>query len=309
MNKIKNKPIPIYKTHKHYIQEQNAPQASVETSATALQHFEIHPRQACNSKVNIHRIDFYMIFIVTRGEGIHTFGLKEHYIKENMLGFIGPNMFSSWESVGDEQEGYFCTFSEDFFNIGRENKHFLNELPFFQLDGDAVLHLTDEQMRYYLSLFELMHWEYSNKNAYSDDVLRSQLQLLLHKAYAQYRVEECRCDKPNLPSIRLLKAFTALYQKDLKVIHEGRTVALKKMSEYARELGVSQNHLNDTVKAVTGKSAGQLIKSQLIKQATVCLKASTKSVSEIAYLLGYDDPSYFARYYKSQTGQSPSDLR
>jgi AraC-like DNA-binding protein len=97
--------------------------------------------------------------------------------------------------------------------------------------------------------------------------------------------------------------------KDFKLINSGQVIRVKKVADYAQQLGISQNYLNDTIKSITGKSAGQLIKDQLIKQATMCLKHSSKNVSEIAYLLGYEDPSYFARYYKKQTGHAPSDLK
>jgi AraC-like DNA-binding protein len=81
--------------------------------------------------------------------------------------------------------------------------------------------------------------------------------------------------------------------KDFKLINSGQVIRVKKVADYAQQLGISQNYLNDTIKSITGKSAGQLIKDQLIKQATMCLKHSSKNVSEIAYLLGYEDPSYF----------------
>ena len=99
------------------------------------------------------------------------------------------------------------------------------------------------------------------------------------------------------------------YMVDFGVIRNGKEIKLKKISDYAQQLGVSQNYLNDMVKSITGKSAGQLMKTQLLKQATVCLKHSTKSISEISYLLGFEDPSYFTRFYKKHTGHLPSDKR
>jgi AraC family transcriptional regulator, transcriptional activator of pobA len=307
----KNEQIPVLKNDSYRTSYfKHAPLHNNILSSTApLQYFEIDRRCTWKNSIQAHRLDFYLMFIVTGGEGIHTFGLKEHYIKKNMLCFVGPNMISSWQSEDDHHQGYFCAFSDDFFNLGRENKNFLPELPFFQIDGNAVLHLTDDQMHYYLSLFEQMHSEYVQKNEYTENVLRSQLHLILYKAYAQYRTEECPVAEANHVGLRLTKAFTAAYMRDFNALNEGKTIRLKKVADYADELGVSQNHLNDTIKAVTGRSAGQLIKNQLIKQATMCLQQSTKSISEIAYVLGYEDPSYFARYYKNQTGQSPSDFR
>ena len=307
--KSSNIPLFKYQTYKNsYLKKEYQPTEPL-ISSSPIKHFDIHKRCTFNSTIPSHRLDFYAIFIVTKGEGIHLFGMKEHYIRKNMLCFIGPQMISSWQSETNEHQGIFCSFSDDFFYYGRGNNHFLTDLPFFKIDGNSVLHLTDEQMQFYLSFFNLMYEEYQQQNEYADDVLRSYLQLILNKANSQYHTEQCRPDQPDHVGLTLLKRFTALFMRDLKVINNGKTIHIKKIADYALELGVSQNHLNDTIKGITGKSAGQLIKAQLLKQATMCLKHSEKSISEIAYQLGYEDPSYFARYYKKHTGQSPSHLR
>lgn len=307
---MRNNNIPILKSAsfgKEYFKDKYAKPAL--SAASSFQHFEINRRCLWKNSIEPHRLDFYMVFLVTEGEGIHTFGLKDHYIKKNMLCFVSPDMVSAWQSDSNEHQGIFCTFSDDFFNLGSVNRQFLNSLPFFQIDGNAVLNLSDEQADYYLLLFKQMLDEYEHRNEFSDNILRSQLHVLLNKAYAQYSMEAVPAATTDHAGLRLLKAFTACYMRDFNVINGGNTIELKTVAAYADELGVSQNHLNDTIKAITGKSAGQLIKTQLIKQATMCLKHSEKSISEIAYRLGYDDPSYFARYYKSQTGKSPSEFR
>jgi len=305
-----NKQIPLLKTNSYrrsYIKQEEDQQAT--PSASGIQHFEIQHRCIWNHAIPVHRLDFYMAFLVTKGEGLHSFGVQKHYIKQNMLCFVGPDMISSWQSETDGQEGFFCSFSEEFFNLGRENKYFLHELPFFQVDGTAVLELSDKQTQYFFSLFDMMKTEYESKSDHSDHVLRSQLQLLLNKAYSHYLENNEQAPGVNRAALRLLKSFTALYEKDFKTLNNGKGVQLKKVADYALELGVSQNHLNDTIKAITGRSAGQLIRNQLIKLATMCLMHSTKSISEIAYALGFEDPSYFARYYKKQTGHAPSEFR
>jgi AraC-like DNA-binding protein len=307
--KSDNIPLFKYQTYQNsYLKEEYRKNESL-ASSSSIKHFDIHKRCTFNDTIQSHRLDFYAVFIVTKGEGIHSFGIREHYIKNNMLCFIGPDMISSWQSETNEHQGIFCSFSDSFFYAGKENKYFLSELPFFKIDGNSVLHLTDEQMQYYLSLFNLMYEEHQQQNEYADDVLRSYVQLILSKANSQYHTEQCRADKPDKGGLSLLKGFTALFMRDFKAINEGKTIQLKKIADYALELGVSQNHLNDTIKDVTGKSAGQLVKAQLLKHATMCLTHSEKSISEIAYRLGYEDPSYFARFYKKHTGHSPSEIR
>src|SRR5688572_27119912 len=307
---IKKERIPTLKGdtyRKSYFKHLESSPSSVELSSD--RYFEINRRCVWPDVIAAHRLDFYMIFIVTRGEGIHTFGPKEYYIRENTLCFISPDMVSSWRAELEEQQGYFVTFSETFFNQGCENKRFLQEVPFFQLDGHVVLTLSEEQTQYYLTIFQFMYNEYHNGNSYSPDILRTQLQLILHKAHAQIKTETIFKDSCNHAGLRLVKAFKALYLRDFHLLGKGKGLMLKKVADYANELGVSQNHLNDTIKLITGRSAGQLIRHQLTSHATMCLMHADKSIGEIAFALGFEDPSYFARFYKSQTGKSPSEFR
>ena len=271
--------------------------------------FNIDHRCAWPSALSPHRLDHYMIFIVTHGEGIHTLGDSEYYIRENMLCFIGPDMVRSWKAEKDEQRGFFIAFSDLFFSHGCADKNFLSELPFFQVGGTPLLNLTEDEAAEYLSIFEMMQREYRNGSQYSTAILRSQLQLLIHKANAKLKMHEQCVVIKNTAGIRLVKEFKKLFLRDLTVLGKGKSIMRKQIAEYAKALGVTQNHLNDTVKQVTGRSAGQLVRYQLTHHATSCLMHAGKNISEIAYALGFEDPAYFARFYKNQTGKSPTEFR
>ncbi|WP_165823770.1 helix-turn-helix domain-containing protein [Pseudochryseolinea flava] len=278
------------------------------SKTNSVQQFTFQYKCLWRDKIPVHRTDQYMVVMVFEGEGIQTIGLREYSIAENMICFIAPNMVSSWHATSDSKRGFSLTFSEDFFNIGRTDKSFLSSLPFFQLDGNPVFHLTPESFAYFESLFRLLEAESLNREAASDDVIRGFLFSLMNKALS-LEANSHRVVNVTNPNLRLLKQFTGLFMQDFKPLEKGESIRLQKVSAYADSLGVSQNHLNDIVKKLTGKSAGQLIQQQLVSQATVCLKHSSKTVSEIAYQFGFEDPSYFARFYKTQTGQAPSALR
>jgi len=308
MNKSEKIPLLKVDSYSRYYRKDDSLKRKPPVEA-ALQQFGIAQRCLLKNHIAPHRLDFYLVFLVTEGEGIHSFGLHEHYVKKNTMCFIGPHTIQSWQSEIEEHKGYFCTFSDEFFNVGREDKHFLNTLPLFGIEGNGVLHLNAQQADYYLALFNMMKQESENCSRYSANIIRGHLNVLLNKAHSEFQQHACQAGTPNDPRLGLVKKFTSLFLNDINALSSNQTIHLKKIGDYAREIGVSQNHLNDTIKTVTGKSAGQLIKNQLIKRATLCLKYSTKSISEIAYSLGYDDPSYFARFYKRQTGRSPSEYR
>lgn len=282
--------------------------AQYPTITDSNSYFEMERRCILKNQKTSHRINFYMIFIITKGQGIYRYGHQEYLFRDKTIGFVGPEVVNSWKFDSVTQEGFFCVFSDAFVNQGRTNKAFLQELPFFQINTIPSLSLDQQQNEKYLTVFRLMWNEYINRNKYSDDVLRSQLQLILHMACAQLKADAIE-RQPQLNSVRLVNAFKALYLSDFKELSTGVTLSLKTVSDYARQLGVSQNHLNDIAKRTTGRSAGQLIKDHLISHATTCLLHSHKSIGEIAYSLGFEDPSYFSRFYKSKTGKSPTQLR
>lgn len=81
------------------------------------------------------------------------------------------------------------------------------------------------------------------------------------------------------------------------------------VARYARELGVSPDRLNTTVRRTTGRPPLALIHERIVREANALLGSSTLQIAEIADQLGYADPSYFSRFYKRVTGRSPNQYR
>jgi hypothetical protein len=98
-----------------------------------------------------------------------------------MICFAGPQAITSWQPESEEQKGYLCAFSHEFLISGRKTNICLDELPFFRIDGHSVIHLSDEQTRDFLFLFELMHIEHDRQTFHSAHILRSTLQLLIQR--------------------------------------------------------------------------------------------------------------------------------
>jgi AraC family transcriptional activator of pobA len=294
------------KYHAHYFRHSVGDREVTDDSA---EHFGLYNRCAIRDSIQPHRLDFFLVFLVTSGEGVYSLGTEDHNLRQDTLCFVGPNVINSWRSAGADHQGYVCSFSDAFFSANRANKKYLSDLPFFQIGGDSVLHLSPETAAGFSALFKMMEKETTRPVAASPDILRGYLQVLLGKALAEYTASHAVALPESPSGLRIVNAFTDAFMSDFNSIRKGKGITPKKISDYAKQLGVSQNHLNDTIKSVTGQSAGQLMKSQLLIQASMCLKHSTKSISEIAYLMGFEDPSYFSRYCKKQTGKLPSELR
>ncbi|MGY6534057.1 MAG: helix-turn-helix domain-containing protein [Pararhodobacter sp.] len=100
---------------------------------------------------------------------------------------------------------------------------------------------------------------------------------------------------------RHMQAFDALLRENLR--HRWT------LSTYARALSVSPTHLNRVVRAQTGQSAARHIEARQFQEACRLLAYTRMNVAEIGYALGFDDPAYFSRAFRRQTGETPTGYR
>lgn len=109
------------------------------------------------------------------------------------------------------------------------------------------------------------------------------------------------------PDFFLSKAYrlTMLYRELLQEHYTQQQQA----AFYAQQLGITANHLNKSVKAATGKTASDLLNETRLFNAYNLLINTSLTISEIAFRLGFDDPSYFIRFFRKQTGTTPGRIR
>lgn len=300
--------------HRLFFQGEGRSLAPIPSGSSTIEHFEIHRRDdfryKCKDTIEANRIDFYLVFIVTGGEGIHTFGDEQHYVRENMLCFIGPNTITTWQTTVPDHQGYFCAFSEDFFNADHANKALLRSLPFFRVGGGtSVLHLEPAQTQAMLRLLRDMEADYLSGQPDRAPLLRAQLHVFIQRAYVLYREAQPQAEQVHSAGLRMTNAFLALLDEDLATLRHNGPFRQRSVRSYAERLHVSQNHLNDTVRHHTGRSAGTVVQDALAKTATMYLVSSLLSVSEIARLLDFGSATYFARFLRRHTGKSPSQVR
>jgi AraC family transcriptional activator of pobA len=113
--------------------------------------------------------------------------------------------------------------------------------------------------------------------------------------------EAARDDPAPSSGAALLKRFQALVEEDYRTA--------RPLADYARALNVTPTHLSRVARALTGRPASQLILERRLLEARRALAYTTLQVAEVAYMLGYSDPAYFARVFAKATGEAPSAFR
>jgi len=81
------------------------------------------------------------------------------------------------------------------------------------------------------------------------------------------------------------------------------------VNTYAMQLNITPDYLNNVIKSSIGKTAKELIVQRIIMEAKRLGLHTVLSLKEIAFALGFEDPSHFSKFYKNETGQPFSDFR
>jgi AraC family transcriptional regulator, transcriptional activator of pobA len=246
-----------------------------------------------------HRHDYYEVFWITQGYGIIAIDFTDYEIRPATLCFLSPSQVHAW-TIAEPIMGYLLSFTSEFFLTGVQDPNELAEMPLFHTLGDApLLQLNDEQAETFHQLVHKIEQEYQASFLERDAMLRSYLRILLIEAKRLYG------------SNKTLHQFEAGFSlaKRLLALIEVHYLTLSSVAEYAALLHVTANHLNETIKRTMNKTAGEVIRARLLLEAKRLLRYSDLAISEIAYHLNFEDPSYFSRFFKKYTRLSPGDFR
>jgi len=249
------------------------------------------------------RRDYYKATLVIGNDKVH-YADKVIEVKKQALIFSNPFIPYQWEHAEGERSGYFAVFNQSFFY------HFgnLNEYSVFQPGGKHIFELTDEQMSVVKPIFEKMWAEINSDYTHKYDVLRTLMFEALH--FAMKTVPEEHPNKqPVNASTRISTLFSELLERQFPIDDAHQTVQLRTASDFAAKLNIHVNHLNRAVKETTQKTTTQIISERILQEAKILLKHSAWSVSEIAYALGFTEPTHFNNFFKKYTETSPLKFR
>lgn len=240
-----------------------------------------------------HRHHYFEFFVFIEGGGVHTIDFEDFPIHANAIHIVAPGQVHHVRR-GLNSKGFVFLFELDQFSQIPEIEHFLvnhtclavNEFkPVYQLvEKDEVRSILDRA------------WEnYCSDKAFKSQVVHNQLSLLMLYCLQQ----NTGLDAENKHQGTYV-SFRKLLNKEFR--------NLKKVKDYALKLHISEKQLNEIVQQRTGITASNLIYKQVIIEAKRLLKTGI-STKEAAYELNFSDPSHFSKFFKSQTGISPTDFQ
>jgi len=251
------------------------------------------------------RKDFYKICLTT-GKSIIHYADRSFEADDTILFFGNPHIPYSWETLSTRYVGYTCLFSEEFLNES-DRKDILQHSPLFKLGGTPILLINEQQRESLNGLFQKMIEEQQSDYIFKDDLIRNYIHLILHEAMKLQPSE--RYEQHNNAASRLTSVFLELLERQFPIETPESPLKLRTAKDYANNLSVHVNYLNRAVKDITGKPTTAHITERILGEAKALLQHTNWNISEIAYALGFDYPTYFNNFFKKQTGTTPKSLR
>ncbi len=249
-----------------------------------------------NRKTPRHFLSFYDITLIQEGAGQFALDDIDFPVEANQLYFTAPAQVREWK-VAESPCGLVLIFEEEFLCSFFSDPLFVKNLSFFRNRlAPPQIKLNVAEGQYFTNL--LLQIEQEIISSRENHLLRALLYQALAWLNNVYRLAYQLTEKTQN---RRVASFFQLVENYYCTEHV--------TSFYAEKLCITAGYLNELVKSQTGVSAKQYIINRLITEARRLLQFSEVSVAEIAWKLGFDDPSYFVRLFRNETGVSPLAFR
>lgn len=242
----------------------------------------------------LHRHNFFYILALQKGAGNHAIDFTSYKISNHTVFFLRPGQVHQL-TLKAASTGYLMAFDSNFYRPHNEVSNQVwrkaSTANLYQLDANRIKKI--------LSTMSCILDEYTNKQEGYQEVIKANLGILF--------IELIRQNTRSLPgntdsyTQQRLQEFTELLEKYI--------YTCKQVSQYADMLNLSSYQLNAITKETLGKTCSELINDYIILESKRYLLATSNQVNQIAYQLGYEDVSYFIRFFKKHTGHSPEVFR
>jgi len=280
----------------------NLPVHTFESFSDEADNFSIRSfseMSALSSTPHPHRHAFYEIIYIKQGKGFHIIDFENYPITPGSLYLFSPDQIHFWQ-LTKPLEGISIKFNENFLLLSPSELYLSEYLDFFHNaeypPNIALNNGKGDEIEY---LFNRINKEYHSNGYIRDLKIRSYLVILLIEIQRIFMAGFNKRDK--LRGSSVVSLFKKMVSKNF--------LTHRSTSFYARKLGISEAYLHELTRENAGMTPGQIIRKEIAMEAKRMLAHTTDTISEIGYKLGFEDPSYFGRFFKRETGLSPKSFR
>ena len=266
----------------------------------------VHLENAAPRRNRRLRYEFYTIFLKKIHCGDLRYGLNIYDYEEGSLIFLAPGQIIGQN--GDDYyqpQGIALVFHPDLI-IGTSLGKSIGDFNFFSYAVNEALHLSEQERKMIMDCIAKIEYELQRPvDKHSKQLIVANIELFLSYCTRYYDRQFITRDNSNKG---ILERFEGLLNSYF-ASDNPKNLGLPSVTYFAEELHLSPNYFGDLIKKETGKTSQEYILSKVIDVAKERIFDIDKSISEIAYDLGFKYPQHFTRLFKQRTGTTPNEYR
>jgi AraC-like DNA-binding protein len=250
---------------------------------------------------------FYTVFLKEVMCGDLRYGKNTYDYQEGTLVCIAPGQVVNGDNSGVvyQPKGQALIFHPDLIHGTSLGRH-VQEYTFFGYQSNEALHLSEREKNLVLECFSKIQHELEHAiDKHSRMLIVSNIELLLNYCVRFYDRQFITREHVNQG---ILERFEQLLN-DYFLSDKPQNIGLPSVAHCADALHLSANYFGDLIKKDTGKTAQEYIQMKIIDLAKARVFDTDKSLSQIAYELGFKYPHHFTRFFKQRVGQTPNEYR
>lgn len=262
-----------------------------------------------NMRASSHVLGFYKISYKPKLSGRLRYGQGYYDFDEGGLLFAAPNQVLGNHQEDDGQPEvcslYTLLIHPDFFLQYPLAKK-IRQYGYFSYAVNETLHLSDSEKETIIGIFKMIEAELASRiDDFSHDVIITQIELLLNYANRFYKRQFITRKAVNSDLLEQLDVLLDDYFDKETSLNKG----LPTVQYLASHINLSPGYVSDMLRSLIGLNAQQYIHTKLVDKAKEKLSATSLTVSEVAYLLGFEHPQSFNKFFKTKTNLSPLEFR
>jgi len=235
--------------------------------------------------------DYYELIFISEGEGFHWIETEKYMVSPPEFYFLKPGQFHYWQLTAIPK-GFVIIFKADFFDNLKET----DIISLYRQLTDKFRVSIPENYNPETILNELLQ-EYSESSVYSTHIIHGYLRALFAR---MLQLAEIQSQESSVP-VSIFEKFQDLLVKECPRLH--------KVNDFASLLNTTPQNLNIVCRKHSGKSASELIISQLLLESKRYILHTENTINEIAFTLMFNDPSNFVKFFKRHENLTPGQFR
>jgi AraC family transcriptional activator of pobA len=278
---------------------------AIETKHPLISVFDNSKTKAFPNNSKMH-FGFYAVFLKAGNCGELKYGRNNYDYDDGTLVFIAPGQVIEVNNEPDYQPtGMALLFHPDLIKGTALGKQ-MSQYSFFSYDSHEALHLSLKEQQIIKDLFGKLEYELNQSiDKHSKSIITNNIELLLNYCVRFY--DRQFITRENINTDILSKFENSL--NEYFTSNTAQEIGLPSVGYFADHLHLSSNYFGDLIKKETGKTAQEHIQLKLIDLAKERIFDTDKSVSQIAFELGFKYPQHFNRMFKKNTGYTPIEYR